>query len=469
MEKEGKEKVLNYKYKGELTKWTEEKRVKKPKFYLFYSLLILCLAYIIDEIATNINGIVKTDVLTNFFNSNSNLSLIVFTICSGISIFTFFFRALADRYGRKPLLIANLFGMSIGMFICFIAPNVYLYMIGITISFFFTPCDIQVLYIVETSPDRWRAINLALSKAIGIIGVSLISIMRRHISIRGWQGPFLIPAIVGLLVGIIAIFAMKETDVFIENRIHILKEKLKANKNKKQPTKMSKTDDEKTGIIQALKYMFNKKVLLWLFLVLFVFSITSLGQSEYASVLNSASGTYEALSEEQFNIVTLMWPYSCALIIILNGLFSDLFGRRKAAIFDTIIALIGIIYFIFGFRINWNSYLVGIFLGLFIGGYLGGIDTINVICTETSPTGLRSSIMSVISVAQSGGTLVATLLLFLFRELIPTLDLSVFIMVLVPPMLGISLFVLLKRIPETKGTDFSKIDLNKKRKDESFN
>ncbi len=464
MTKETKSNIKNYKYKAELTKWTEEKRVKKPKFYLLYSLIILCLAYIVDEIASGIFGIIQTDAALAFFPDDVNGLTIVMTLASGISIFSFLFRTLADKYGRKPFLYINLLGMASGMFFCFIAPNIVLYIIGLVIIFFFTPCDIQVLYIVETSSERRRALNLAFAKAIGVAGISLVSVFKSTINVRGWQGVFLIPAIIGLVVGLLALFFVKETDVFIDNRIKVLKTNLKASKqNAKQAKVIEEKKNDDSGIIPALKYMFNKKILLWLFIVLFTFSIAAIAQSNFAVVLKPTNEIYEAMGEVEYGYVVLMYPVSCAITIVLNGLISDIFGRKKAGIFDTIVALLGIIYFLFGARINWNPFALGILLGAFIGGYLSGLDTINVICTEISPTGMRSSIMSIISIANSAGTSLGTGLLLLFREFIPSFDMSVFLMVLVPPMLAISLYILLKKIPETKGVNFELIDANGKK------
>ncbi len=251
---------------------------------------------------------------------------------------------------------------------------------------------------------------------------------------------------------------MKETDVFIDNKIKIIKDKIKPSKKNNKEVAVEKK--EEAGIITAAKYMINKKVLLWLFVVLFTFSIASAAQSNYASVLKPLSNEiYEPMSEADYNAVILVYPFSCALIIVLNGLISDLFGRKKASVFDTIIALVGIIYFLFGTRINWNPYLLGVLLGIFIGGYFAGLDTINVICTEVSPTSIRSSVMSILSIASSGGTSVATLILILLREFISPFDMSVFIAILVPPVLAVSLLILLKKIPETKGVNFDNIEI----------
>ncbi len=461
MREETRKDIQNYKYKAELSKLTEQKRTKKPKFYLVYSLIILCLAYMVDEIASNIHGVVQKDAVNEFFATDANSWTIIVTIASGISILSFIFRSLADKYGRKPFLYINLFGMAIGMFFCFIAPNIYLYVVGLVICFFFTPCDIQVLYIVETSSERRRALNLSFAKAIGIIGISLISVFRKYINVLSWHGVFLIPSIIGLVVGLLALFFMKETDVFIDNKIKIIKEKIKPAKKNNKEVIQTKEKKEENGIISAAKFMLHKKVLLWLFVVLFTFSIASAAQANYATVLQPLTNEiYTAMSESDYNAVILVYPFSCALIIVLNGLISDLFGRKKASIFDTIVALVGIIYFLFGTRINWNPYLLGVLLGVFIGGYFAGLDTINVICTEVSPTGIRSSVMSILSIASSGGTSIATLLLILLREFISPFDMSVFLAILVPPVLAFSLFILLKKIPETKGVNFDSIGYN---------
>ncbi len=443
----------------EIKKWSDKKRKIRPHFYIFYAMVIFCLAYIVDEIATNINSVLQNDVFLDFFNSDYTLYTITLTLCSSIAIFSFFYRPLADKYGRKPFLIINLFGIAIGMFICFIAPILPIYIIGITILFFFAPCDIQVLYVIETSSDKRRALNLSITKAIGIMGVSVVPMLAAHVEQQGyiWQGAFLAPAIVALLVGIIGILLIQESEVFLDCKISNLEDRIRAAHKRGRKKEIIKNNEG--GIIPAIKHMFKNKFFLWLFLAMFVFAISSIGQANYSIILSSKE--YSPLSDTAIDNALILYPFVCAAIILISGIISDKFGRRMASILNVSVSLISIIFFIFAVRFNWNCWVIGSFLGLFIGGYLSGLDTMNIMCSEESPTALRSSIMSVISVSISAGSFVATAISILFDNLLNNLDISLLVGIMVPPSLCLALFVLLMKIPETKGKALFE---NKKRK-----
>lgn len=450
MDAADKRKIQIIKDKAEIQKWSRIKVKPRPKFYFFYSLVIICLAYIVDELATNINNLVQSDVMKYFLNDDYSLYTIIMTLCSGIAVLTFFFRALADRFGRKPFVFINLFGMAIGMLICFISPNPILYFVGVTISFFFTPCDIQVLYVIETSSEKRRALNLSITKAIGVLGVTLIPLLNNYVNINGWQTAFFIPSIIGFVVGTLALLFMKESEVFMDCRISMLEDRIRLNRSKKRLNK-KKEQEFNGGIIPAIKHMFADKMFLWLFLAMLVFAVGSLGAANYSVILSNPS--YSAFSDDP-NSVTVLYPFACAIVILLNGIVSDLFGRRRAGIFDTISSILSIIFFIVGVRFGWKPHLVGFFLGSFIGGYLSGLDTMTVICSEKAPTNLRSSLMSVISVSISVGTFIATALALMFDNIFDNPDVGMICGILIPPFLCFALYVLLSKVPETKGTSF---------------
>lgn len=463
MEKIYRDQIRVLKYKAELHKWNTVRNKSRNHFYIVYLILILCLAYIVDEVATNINAILQNDVIVTFFNNNLSTYTIATTVCSGIAVFSFFFRALADRFGRKPFLVINLFGMALGMLICFCAPfleptNVVgkpLYLLGLTVSFFFTPCDIQVLYIIEISNEKRRALNLSLTKAVGILGITIIPLIRNHIDGLKflWSGVFLIPAILGFVTAVLSILFAKESDVFIESRIDLLNDQIRHKKTKKELDKENKDVDG--GILPAIKYMFKHKPLLWMFFLLFAFSITAIITGNFSTIMKDAI-SYQPLSESDYNIATFIYPFVTALIILANGLISDLCGRRVSAIFDSLMVLIGTSLFVVSVRYNWYAYYIGIFLGTFFGGFLSGLDTVSVMSSESCPTNLRSSIMSVISVAGSAGTMLATAILLICNAAIKNLDISILVVCVVPPFMLLSLYLLRNKIPETKGTKFLK-------------
>lgn len=133
----------------------------KPKGYIAYLVFIICMVYITDELASNICTQMKTEIANTLFagfgdKSLSQLELLglVSYPCIAISLF---YRTLSDKFGRRPFLIINTFGMALGMFTIFLSTNIFAYVLGYCIISFFVPHDMQVVYIMESAPAAHRA------------------------------------------------------------------------------------------------------------------------------------------------------------------------------------------------------------------------------------------------------------------------------------------------------------------------
>ena len=451
--------------KLELKKWKIKSKERKPKIYFLYFIFILCLAYVVDEVATNINLIMENEVLETFFKTgpstyNLDQYVILTTLCSGASFFTFFYKAYADKIGRKPILVLNIIGLGLGMFVLFLARNIIVYSIGLLIISFFAPCDMQVVYILETASDKHRAFWLTLSKAVGVIGIASVPLLRDWAMPKGWNFVFLIPAIAGVLVGILALFFVKESDVYMKNRMIYLRKKVKQLTHPELPKEKETIADSQGGIIHAIKYMIFDKSLVWLFIVGIVFSISAIAVSNYTIIMSPAQDI--GMSDDMIKKALLVYPFVYALFEVLVGVISDKFGRKNAIIFSGACTCLGFLCFVVGAKTNWVSYVTGVSLGLFIGGYYSSIDVFNIICAEKSPTNLRSSIMSVISVSFSIGSTIGTLSLLLFNNIIKDLDIGFFTLILIIPTLFVGLLILINKMPETKNSQMFKIKKEKK-------
>ena len=77
MEKEIKQELRKISLRAEKKKWECIQKSKKPKFYFFYLVLILSMAYIIDEIATNINAAIQTEAVTTYFGEVNKYTLVM--------------------------------------------------------------------------------------------------------------------------------------------------------------------------------------------------------------------------------------------------------------------------------------------------------------------------------------------------------------------------------------------------------
>ena len=105
----------------ELKKWEKQMATPKRNTYFAYLVLIICIIYATDEIASQIGTLMKTEIANDLFAKFGQSSVGVLDIHS-ILVVSFqaiglLYRPLADRFGRKLFLIINTFGMSFAMLV----------------------------------------------------------------------------------------------------------------------------------------------------------------------------------------------------------------------------------------------------------------------------------------------------------------------------------------------------------------
>ena len=84
-----------------------------PKGYLVYLLVVLSIVYIVDEITSAMGSSMQSEVVTDFFvkgmGMEFNTGLAAFTAMGmpvySVMILMPFYKALADKYGRKLFLV----------------------------------------------------------------------------------------------------------------------------------------------------------------------------------------------------------------------------------------------------------------------------------------------------------------------------------------------------------------------------
>jgi len=437
----------------QLAKYQAMSKKKPSKGYFFYIVFILCLAYILDEIATNINLILQNDVIDAYFFQDADLSryTLITTLCAGSAFFTFFYKALADKFGRKPLLIANCFGIALGLFLCFLSKHIAVHIAGLLLINFFIPSDIQVIYILEISSNKRRAFWLAFTKAIAFMGIALVPVIRSLAGNNGWQLTFLIPAIFGAVVGFVGMFTLRESTAFVQSQIDFYSKKVKygdAIEDETQLTKEQQQEVAQGGLLHAIKYMINRKELMWMFLIVMIFGMCLVGANNFSVILDPVEGAL--FTQQETDIIYIVYPFAMALVIILIGLLSDRFGRKIGGMIGGVFCFIGILCYVVACKADWFPVPTGLFLGFFIGGYYSSVDVFNIMTSEQSPTNLRSSILSVISAALAVGSFAATGILVLFEKTVTKLDMGYFTLILTAPPLLVALLLLHSKLPETK-------------------
>lgn len=434
---------------------------KKPKGYLIYLLVVLSIVYIVDEVTSAIGTSMQSEVVTEFFVKGKgmefNTGLATFTAMSAplysMMILMPFYKSLADKYGRKLFLVINTVGMGVGMGICMVANGPLVYLFGMLVINFVMYNDMQVMYVMECAPEKHRAKLTSLTKAVALLGVTAIPILRDVFMGNDgsqWRKVFLIPAIVAVIVGTAAIFLMDETPVFLARRVAWLEmseeERLaKASQEKKA------ADESKGGVGKALKFILKHKQIRAVAFCAMIFMFSTGVTGYYESIMKTGGMTTAEVTQAMYYI-----PFCNALMTAVGGFITDALGRKKSAILLSVVAFVGLTLFVLAANFGLHPAIVGISYGFFIGGLWSVSDMLCLIMAgESSPTHLRASVlgsMSLLVGIGSMGSSIAIMVGMLFVESIGLLSLCI-----CGPFMLLALLVLITQVHETKHVDLNTV------------
>ncbi|MBR1571459.1 MAG: MFS transporter [Lachnospiraceae bacterium] len=448
----------------ELAKLKKEQARPKPAFYLGMVMLVLTIIYIVDEVTSNINSAMQPYILFDLFgitsrNVNSpeyqgalNVVAPLSLVSNLLLVITPFYKALSDKYGRRLFLMINTVGMGLGMLIVMTSNSVPQYIIGMLFMLFFTPNDMQVLYIMETAPKEKRATYSFVAKGIALMSVSFIGLLTklflREDVASSWKLVYLIPVIVALVVGLLSVFFVRETPVFLEQRIGFLSMTDEERAKREAEAKVNNTS-EQGGVFNALKFIFSNKQLRWILISGFLFFATTFYTSYYATVLEGA------MSTEMVATALLIYPFCNGIVTILSGVFSDKLGRKNVCLLLGSVALLGLLFFVLACRLGWGPIAAGVCYGCSIGGLWSMSDTlILTMPAESTPSGMRSSVMGTISVLIGAGMFIGQIAFIIGHNFIPV---DVLFLVVCVPFMALSLITLMTKVKETKYVNLDEV------------
>ena len=452
------------KERRELERLDYEAGRARPARYLLFVMIVLTVIYIVDEITSNINAAMQPYVLFDLFSIGSRSvnspeytrainTVAPWQVASNLFlIITPFYKALSDKYGRRLFLMINTVGMGLGMLIVMTSRSVVQYILGMLFMLFFTPNDMQVLYIMETAPKEKRATYSFIAKGVALISVSLIGVLSkaflREDLPSSWKLVYLIPVIVALVIGAGSYFLVRETPVFLEQRRAWLSLTPDERAARAAQDRQNATSEE-GGVFRAIKFIFKNRQLRWILIAGFLFFATTFYTSYYATVLEGA------MSTDLVATALIIYPFFNGLVTIASGFFSDRLGRKKVCLLLGSLALAGLALFVLACRLGWGPIAAGVAYGCSIGGRWSMSDTIILTMpAESSPSGMRSSVMGTISVMIGAGMFIGQVLFIVLQNFFSMDLLFLFICV---PFMALSLLVLMTKVKETRDVDLDSI------------
>jgi MFS family permease len=448
----------------ELERLQREAQRPKGARYLLFAMIVLTIIYIVDEITSNVNAAMQPYALFDLFGiASRNVNgpeykaaintVAPWQVASNLFlIISPFYKALSDRYGRRLFLMINTVGMGVGMLIVMTSVNTVQYILGMLFMMFFTPNDMQVLYIMETAPKEKRATYSFIAKGVALISVSLIGVLSRMFlreDVSGsWRMVYLIPVVVAIAVGLLSFLLMRETPVFVEQRRAFLSLTPEQRQAQAAADRKSGTA-EQGGVFRAVKFIFVNRQLRWILIAGFLFFATTFYTSYYATVLEGAMAT------ELVAVALIIYPLVNGVVTITSGFFSDRLGRKKACLILGGLALAGLLLFVLACRLQWGPVAAAVAYGCSIGGLWSMSDTlILTMPAESSPSGMRASVMGTISVMIGAGMFIGQALFIVLQNFVA---MDVLFLCICVPFMAVSLLVLMTKVKETKDVDLDAI------------
>ena len=381
-----------------------QNRNSSSKYFLIL-LMLIAIVNILDEVTSNLTVTVQSSFVTEFFVNNPFMgkfytyedglalhsSVGVFTYVLGL--FTPFYKALADKWGRKPLFAISTLGMAIGLLVIHLSSSYIMFLVGFAIISFFMGHDIQIIYILEEAPDRHRAKIYSFLKSFGILGVILIPALRDALmgdDATKWRDIFLVPSLIGFVAVALVLLLAKDTKVFINERIAYLSRPYEEREKEKALKKQQKeAQRNQSGVFNGVKYIFSNKDTKMLIISHIIFDTAMPAIALYFESSMHRAG----MSTSEITKALFMVPVIYATITFLSGFIADKFGRKATVTGFSITCVVGYILFVVGILNGWEPYLIGSFAGLYQGSYWIGRDYMNVMMTEKVPTDIRASVV----------------------------------------------------------------------------
>ena len=250
----------------ELTRLRQINQKPETAKYIKWIFILVILVHVIDEIASNCAAYVQSSVVNDYFVVGQGMTyengLAVLASFSGVTLLLQlvapFYKSLADRFGRKPFLVVNTYGMALGLGLCFVSKSFGSYIVGTMITTFFIAHDMQVVYILEVAPSDKRTRFYGITKCIGTLGLALVPLFRGIFmgdDPTKWRMVFFVPVLIAIAIATLCLLTARETKVYLAERISVLERPLEERLAEKEAAKEKKKSSSKVGMWATIKLL----------------------------------------------------------------------------------------------------------------------------------------------------------------------------------------------------------------------
>lgn len=423
----------------------KENSVERSKKYLSYLFIGLIFVQIIDVYTTDVISFIPSILIQEFLPGYSTeQGVSIFAACLSIAtlgaLLAIISRYLADRIGRKNLLIITVSGIAICPIFLILATDIIQLTIIMFIARFFFIADIWAFYIAEESPTDKRSLWIFVIIAFGPIGGLFIPLSRSIFitdTFSNWRGMYLISIILGILMVIIIFFTFKETSVY---------EIMKSEKSLKEE-KMKSTLRKNLKILFETSHRKQYSILLiGAFFIGLNFAVIG-----FFEPLISFSGNY---TQADFNTMLFIAKLATLIGYLFTGTLSEKLGRKPVICIYVVLWTVSVIAVVIGSNMTEGGFVLVSIGASFASIATAGCNVLTyLIIYEIIPTEARATSSGVKLAVGTLGTSMGLLIISLLT--VPLSAGGALITLALIFLINLPLFYF--ALKETKGVDLTKI------------
>jgi MFS family permease len=402
--------------------------------YFKYMIFILLFVEILDTYTTNYLNVVVSDISSEFLVEISLFQIFVAIATLGM-YFVFLNQYLADKIGRKFLLVFTVFGMGISSLFITFSTNIIIYTVFLFLLYFFFNSDIWVIYINEESPADKRALYTNLVLVGGVIGALLIPVFHDIASLINWRVMTYFAILLGIPLSIVIFFTFRETSKYLE---------IKENKSiVKERRKIFKQN------LQTIFKSTRRKEFLIILIISLIIGLNNL------FILVGEDFLSDSFTTE--DVDTIVWIMGIASIIgyLITGLLADRIGRKPLCYLYSIIFPISILIIVLGVNLTEGALII-VMLGAGLANlsFWGLRILISIMALEIIPTQTRGTGVGLKTLTSSAGITVGLILssIITFSQGLAVSFLTFSLLFFVV------FFLILLFLRETKGVNLSDVE-----------
>ncbi|SUB23233.1 MFS transporter [Avibacterium avium] len=378
---------------------TQQIAQRPMSLYQWAIVLMATLLNLLDGFDVLALAFTASGIRSEFALSNSELGYLLSAGVFGMAAGSLFLAPIADKIGRRPLLLISVLLSALGMFGSYLANNadilaIWRVITGLGVGGILVGTNVLTS---EYSSKKWRSLAISIYAAGFGIGAMLGGLFAVQLQAEyGWRSVFLVGAALTALCWVCLIIWLPESIDYLLNK-QPKNAQVRLNRILKKmgitETYQLTPQTQRTQKTLPLTQIFNAQYLtstLAIWLAFFTIMASFYFISSWTPALLKENG----MSTEQSVIIGIMISLGGTGGALLYGLLASYWKAHKVLIFFTLISAVVVIAFILSSALLWLAMLLGVLVGALINGCISGLYTLNpsIYASDIRSTGVGWSI-----------------------------------------------------------------------------